>query len=315
MHNKDITNIYKYLEKYLPVLNRVLEQNHDTSQRESLEHAFLKNESQLDQKQTYNPTENLASTIWQLCWQGVDTAPPIVQKCITSVRTFHQDRHILIDENNYHNYIELPDFIYEKFQNRILNHAHLSDYIRLALLSKYGGTWVDTTVFLSAPIPETILFQDFFVFKFPHWNTLEEILQNTPSPLFDIKNDKRFLFRSSANWFIHSLKKNPIISGTQELLNAYWKEEDTLIHYFLFHALFSMSVLQSKECMNLFQNIQAVFSVEECHLLQYFLPKEFSQNTFTKICDSTSIHKLTYKYLFNVKEENSFLNYLLSKKI
>lgn len=307
MNNHIIPNIYQYLKKYLPTLDTAL----DLLQQKEAKQLPLK-KTFVKQNSSEQFSKNLITTpIWQFCWQGTDSVPPIVQKCLFSVEKFHADKRILINASNYQDYIELPDYIYEKFQNRILNHAHLSDYIRLSLLEKYGGTWVDATIFLSAPLPESILSQDFFVFKFPLWNNIEEIYKNSPSPLFDIKKGFDFPFRSSANWFIHSLQHNPLISGTKTLLEAYWQEENELVHYFLFHILFSMILLHRKECMKIFQKIHPVFGVEACHLLQYFLPREFSQETFSTICTNSCIHKLTYKYQRDKRIENSFIKHIL----
>ena len=42
--------------------------------------------------------------------------------------------------------------IRQKVDNGVITLTHLSDIIRMALLAKYGGFWIDSTVFVTKPI-------------------------------------------------------------------------------------------------------------------------------------------------------------------
>lgn len=46
--------------------------------------------------------------------------------------------------------------------------AHYVDICRVELLYEYGGYWLDSTCFVTAPIPEWICRQDFFVYMAGH---------------------------------------------------------------------------------------------------------------------------------------------------
>ena len=97
--------------------------------------------------------------IWW-CWlQGYDAAPPIVKACYNSlmrefkgsrvqeVQGLNDDYEIkVIDGENWKEYIELPDFIVKKWEKKQIPPALFSDLLRLELLIKYGGTWIDSTV-------------------------------------------------------------------------------------------------------------------------------------------------------------------------
>ena len=56
------------------------------------------------------------SKIWVFWWQGIDNAPELVKLCIESIKK-NLDNHelIIIDKNNLEKYINLPDYIYQKF--------------------------------------------------------------------------------------------------------------------------------------------------------------------------------------------------------
>ena len=87
-------------------------------------------------KNEKNIPEN--SPIWVMWYQGIKNAPPIVLSCIKSI-IINRGKHriFIIDKYNIDNYIQLPSYIKEKFNNRTFSITHLSDIIRMGLLSKY----------------------------------------------------------------------------------------------------------------------------------------------------------------------------------
>ena len=121
------------------------------------------------------------NTIWILWWQGWDQAHPVVVKCLESWRHHHSSIEwnvISIDKNNIGNFIDLnevvPDGVIES-----LTLAALSDIIRWMLLYKYGGVWVDSTVFCHKPLTT--------------WLNLTYSNSNTCHESTDINNNSCFL--------------------------------------------------------------------------------------------------------------------------
>ena len=53
---------------------------------------------------------------------------------------------IVIDEKNWREYIDLPDYIIRRRERKQIPPAHFTDLLRLELLIRYGGTWIDSTV-------------------------------------------------------------------------------------------------------------------------------------------------------------------------
>lgn len=110
----------------------------------------LDSESNLDRVQ-----DNISDEcpIWVLWWQGLENAPVIVQRCVESIQKnagkhpFH-----LLSKDNLSQYIQLSDFIKQKVDSGAITLTHLSDIIRMALLAKYGGFWIDSTVYVTKPI-------------------------------------------------------------------------------------------------------------------------------------------------------------------
>ena len=107
--------------------------------------------------------------IYIVWFQGFENAPDIIKKCVDSWKYYNPNYIInLIDNNNINNYIHLEDYI--DMSKKDINYTALSDIIRIILLSKYGGLWVDATTFCNKPLDEWLhdyIKNGFFAFDKP----------------------------------------------------------------------------------------------------------------------------------------------------
>ena len=78
--------------------------------------------------------------------------PPVVRSCYKSVLK-NAEKHpvILITENNITEYVDIPQYIYEKIREKKMTLTHFSDILRENLLYKHGGIWMDATIYMTAP--------------------------------------------------------------------------------------------------------------------------------------------------------------------
>lgn len=90
--------------------------------------------------------------IWVFWGQGETQMPPLVKACYRQL-THYNENVILVTLENINNFIELPHIIYEKANMGNISWAHFSDIVRNTLLAKYGGLWLDATVWVSGAIP------------------------------------------------------------------------------------------------------------------------------------------------------------------
>lgn len=108
--------------------------------------------------------------VWMCWWQGEENAPDIVKKCINSVRK-HIDNtkcelHIITFEN-WNKYVTFSEPIIEKFNSGKITMTTLSDRLRMELLYRYGGMWLDATYYITDDRIQNILSDDaFFTIKF-----------------------------------------------------------------------------------------------------------------------------------------------------
>jgi hypothetical protein len=62
-------------------------------------------------------------------------------------------------------YVSFPDFILKKWKQGVITNTHMTDLLRLELLIKYGGLWLDATVLCTGQAPEYFFSSDLFFFQ------------------------------------------------------------------------------------------------------------------------------------------------------
>lgn len=91
----------------------------------------------------------IPKTIWVFWWQGELAMPPVIKECYKSIlRNCNGRTVVLLDQNNFKDYITLPDYILRKFYEGVISKTHFSDILRVGLLKEYGGMWIDAAIFV-----------------------------------------------------------------------------------------------------------------------------------------------------------------------
>lgn len=233
---------------------------------------------------------NNCKKIW-VCWlQGLEMAPEIVKACYISLKKNIRNREIvLITEKNYKEYVEFPCSIQNKINEGIIKGAEVADLLRLELLIKYGGTWIDATVFCSNDnIPEYMFDSDLFVFQC-------------------LKPGHDGHATTISNWFITASTNNRFLIFTREMLYSYWNEKDELVYYFTFHVFFQICIdLYPEEWKKVIPSCNAT-----PHILLLRLFEQYDDKVWNAVCSAIPFHKLTYKF----SEEEMKINNSYYKKI
>ncbi len=117
---------------------------------------------------------NVPKTIWMMWLQGLEQAPPLVKQCYASWKALNPDwKIVFLDETNFREYVDDLEIILG--DNKGAQIQARSDIIRISLLAKYGGVWIDATCFCRAPLdswlPEYAR-SGFFAFYKPHTGKL-----------------------------------------------------------------------------------------------------------------------------------------------
>lgn len=223
-----------------------------------------------------------------VCWlQGMASAPEVVQICSDSIRYWLRGWDIaVITGDNYSNFTELPGYVVEKWKQGVITDTHFSDILRLDLLVRYGGLWLDATTFLTGPLPSYITSDELFVYR-NGWMDMDMI--------------------QMASWLIYaSGPKNTMLCATRDLLFEYWNRYSYLKNYFLMHMFFRMV---SDRCLDEWSKVP-YFNQVDNHLLANELSRPLDIARISEIKKLTTVHKLTYK--LSEKLESDSTAYQLS---
>lgn len=213
--------------------------------------------------------------IWLFWYTGNPFENPILRMCYDSVMKNKPEgtEIIFVTKDNLYQYIELPDYIQRKVDQGLISLTHFSDIVRFKLLSKWGGTWFDATVFALRNFP-MIHAGDFWTMKRPNIDVISI---------------------SKGKWTGFAIGGNPNILFylMSEFFDEYWKRYDVLIDFFLIDLMLEY----------LYRNVEAVRNLLDSIPLnnvnvQKLWPEMnalYDEETFQRITKNTSLFKLSYK--------------------
>lgn len=216
-----------------------------------------------------------SNKVWIFWFQGINQAPTLVKKCYYSLQENLIGKEIiLLTADNYKNYIQFPNYIQKKIDSGVITKTHMSDLLRLELLIKYGGTWVDATVLCTGKdYPQYIMDSDLFVFQ-----CLKPGLDGHST--------------SISSWLMTACTNHPILLLTRELLYYYWAKHEKMTDYFLLHDFFQLAIEAYPETWKKV----VPFSNSVPHILLLRLFEQYDENVWNGVKRQTCFHKLTYKF-------------------
>lgn len=204
--------------------------------------------------------------------QGFDDTPHVVKKCVESWQHYNPDYEIrCIDDISLDDYIDMESWLPNewnkpsgchktKYGKGEIRPAHKSDIVRLLLLEKYGGVYVDATVWCNMPLNNWLHNHTeggFFAFSNPNENNL------------------------IANWFIASVSQHYLVCEWLKNIKDFWRdtsaddEYEYFVHQNIFKKLYE-SDNDFRYVWDLFKKIDVRIKIdvpiherEGCH---YFVP-------------------------------------------
>jgi len=220
--------------------------------------------------------------------------PDIVRACYASLRQHGGDRKvILLTEENYRDYLNIPDFMVSKYEKGHISPTHFSDILRTLALIQYGGIWADATVLFTQDIPDIISAADFFIFR--------------PS-----LTDPGFL--PGSNWFIVAKPHSLILRKVLKVLFRYWKDRRYITNYFIYHSILRLVLLHNADAKKIIETMPYQCNAEP-HLLQSKLFDTADPGMWAYISNLSFAHKLTYKSDPSMaRKENTYYKYIVGNR-
>jgi len=259
-------------------------------------------------------SDKYKNCIWQLWLQGEENAPELVKKCLKTVKKHANGRNVIVlNEESLKEYIDIDSTIYEKYKQGLIIPAHFADYARLELLAKYGGTWVDSTIMFTAPLPEYITNHSFFMFKTAAGMYLDNAAK-TVDILYSMgwNGGVKMPYHLTSNWFIHSEAGNVITTTLLYLFKKCLIEEEKLPDYFTFHYLFTIAVTCNEDCKNEYNKIKSLTHINPVYMQwrQYW---KFTKQLWNEIIQNSTLHKLNHR--LENPPPDSVLGYVLEHEV
>lgn len=231
--------------------------------------------------------------IWVFWWQGKDEMPIIISKCIDSIRR-NAGKHpvILLDKNNYKQYVNIPSFILNKLQNGKISLTHFSDVLRFQLLYTHGGIWADASLY-----------------------AVDKFTDNISGSFYTIRHgrfaDSHVCMGLWSTFFIAAGKGNSFMMLVRDILFEYLKHEEIIINYFLIDCIMADAYFKIKEVREQIESVP-VNNTEVFELLP-LLNTPFDKDKMNRLTRDTKLFKLSYKNMPNTFKENSYYNQVIQK--
>jgi len=235
-----------------------------------------------------NDHEERIFTLWL---QGEEQAPDIVKSCFASIRKHCTQPLVILDGKTVFDWITLPEAIVEKYRAGKIKPAHFADICRVELLHTYGGYWLDSTCYVSAPIPAWITEHDFFVFM-----AGEKVHGN---------------YSFIQNCFIRARKGSYLLEAWRAMILDYWLHEDRRVDYFQHQVMFRTLVTYNGTAAKLFGEM-AQLDQYPTHLYLYeYKDLPYEEKVLLQVAEEGFFYqKTSYRDLENIVP-GSFADHLV----
>lgn len=213
-------------------------------------------------------------------WQGEEKAPKLVRICIASIRRNAQDHPVvLITQSTWKDWADIPDFIIRKVESKQISFTHFSDILRMVLLAKHGGLWLDATMFVAGPIPEDIFSSDY-------WTIHRQQIQSLSAGRWT-----GYCQAGKPNTLIHSL--------CRDFFYAYWSQYDKLIDYFLIDYVMDLGYRTIPAMKQLIDAVKP--SNQHVMDLDRAFNQPYEENQYDSLVRSGTFFKLNWKRAYATK--------------
>lgn len=223
--------------------------------------------------------------IWTAWLQGEENAPEVIQMTLASIkRNSNGHKVIVLSNETIDQYIEVPIKIQQKYERGILCNAHYTDVIRMLILAKYGGLWLDATMFLTKKVTTNAFIKPFYSIGF-------------------YGSTSRFV--SEYKWIVGIIggcSNSEFLSRISEMLNTYWIDHNMPIDYFVFDYLVAVLYKKDKRFREVVDGLPKVNHY--INDLRKVLNEPFDKEVLDELMECGQPYSLTYKCLYNKEIKN-----------
>ncbi|MFW8592248.1 capsular polysaccharide synthesis protein [Glaciecola sp. 2405UD65-10] len=283
--------LFNYRSKYkLEFLQRFVVRQKHKAVKEALLNML---ELNFDNYKTFS-TAKPSNKVWYFWWDGVENMPAICNKCLESVKENVGEKNVnIIDKTNFTEFVSLSPTIKSKFEAGSIPIQQFSDILRVELLKKHGGLWLDATILLASDLTNEMF-----------------------GKLYTVKHGQTSEFVSNGAWSVFCIggrQNHPLFEFLSDSLNQYFEKYDSLIDYFLMDYLISLAY-ENIPCVK--QDINALpVNNPDIYFLERNRATEYNEFTFKNVVQNTKLFKLNWRSNTNNLREHTYLSHVLNSKL
>ena len=213
--------------------------------------------------------------VFTLWLQGEDAAPELVKACFRSMRRHFSQELLVLDEKTLYDYVDLPSVIIDKYRAGKIKTAHFADICRVDLLYRHGGYWIDSTCYATAPIPDWIAAEDFFMYL--------------------TEKEYGSVYSFCQNCFIRARKGDYLLAAWREMILDFWTHQTVRMDYFQHQLMFKALVQNDPRAKEHFARMPHV-GQDATHVLgAQPLDTPYDPERFARDTEGAFFQKLTYR--------------------
>ena len=246
----------------------------------------LRKEAQIDESSSIKKevTIEFPKIIWTMWQQGEAQMPDTVKASMKTIEDFAKrngcEFHLLTNDNLEH-FVDIPKDITEKYKKKELTAAHYSDIVRFSLLYKYGGIWMDATLFVS-PYATLKMFEGkFFSLNHP--------------PLDTNKMERTICDYKWSGFFLAGQKGGTHFKHIRDLYIYYVRKYPLFIHYLMMDYFILSEYASNPEFKSLVDKLPVLETAERMWFLREYANDSFEEQEWGEMLKTTPIMKTTYK--------------------
>ena len=266
----------------------------------------LRNEANIDNidNEIVEKNNEFPKIIWTMWQQGEAQMPETVRASMKTIKDFAKrngcEFHLLTEEN-FADFIDIPNDITKKYKKKELSAAHYSDIIRFSLLYQYGGIWMDATLFVS-PYATVEMFKGNF-FSLNHPPAHPEQMERT---IGDFK---------WSGFFLAGQKGGSHFKHIRDLYLYYVRKYPVFIHYLMMDYFILSEYESNHEFKELVDRLPILAPAERVWFLKDHAHDLFDEKEWEEVLKTTPILKTTYKIKKEEVLPESYLDQLLQGKL
>ena len=231
--------------------------------------------------------------VWCCWWQGEKSMPELVRLCyerLKQVIPCERGEIKLITLDNYTDYVVFPEHIMRKFESGLITMTTMSDVLRFLLLEKYGGYWLDATVFFSGEIPEQYFSGNFYC---------QRMVNNTVYSSREACGSKWCGFSMAGP--AHSI----VFRYMNAAFSLWWKKYNDIIDYVLIDYLLLSGYRHIPEIRQIIDSVPD--NNEDIFEMYKVLNEPYTDTLWRNLTKRNVMHKLTYKMDLRKRTEDGRL--------